>query len=700
MGISRARPKQAGRPHMCESLSNGGIFWELLLAQPEGRPDHPGTARVSDPDSADLEMLKGWKDECLSSHGAKCENPMRIPSARPAWLIDVERKCLVSGSVTDAPYLALSYVYGEHVAPTIDDEKFAELQERNALETPENSEYVLPIVKHAMGLTSVLGERHLWVDQLCIPHSDPASAREEQVLKMGAIYANAVVTITAADGDPKKGWAPTSASEAGLLGLRGISGPRNLRQRVIALGDEKLLVHNKQVYEFRGGANEPGPTKSGCCRRGKSTLLERQLHWECSCHVWHEEQLSSTKVDEFEYPDLSAMLVGFPDLRSLDKVIRQYNGRALRYDEDALPAISRLLSILSRDFPGGFLYGIPELFFERGLGWSPKSSCAGLRRRMPSDRRPAQDGQTSPPSSLSALPSWSWIGWEGEITIGDIFAAAEAAQVNDRASTIEETVPITTWFTGHFPSITDISQQREIKSTWYEERDKNYKDFSRPLPPGWTRHAAPETNHFGQARVFPDGCGEYVFRHEAMPEPHPDLGPRAEWYYPFPVPQVGSSSEAPGTNMPEQTPVLFCETTRAWLWGHQADNHGRDEVLLHTSGSGDEVGKLYLPNRSFLDAFPKGPLVVAAGVTERDGDEREEKRDLRVELVAIYKSRVREMTLNKETRRYGLPVRRSERYTVLWVEWKEGVAHRLASGHVRAEAWDALEREQVSLVLG
>ncbi|KAK8109087.1 hypothetical protein PG984_014888 [Apiospora sp. TS-2023a] len=513
IGISRAHPKQAGRPRVCESLSNGGIFWELLLAQPEGRPDHhPGTARVLDPDWADLEMLKGWKDECLLSHGSKCENPMRIPSVRPAWLIDVGRKCLVSGSVTDAPYLTLTYVYGEHVAPNIDAEKFAELQETNALETLENSEYVLPIVKHAMGLTSVLGERYLWVDQLCIPHSDPASAREEQAMQMGAIYANAVVTIIAADGDPKRaGPPPRLRRQGGLLGLRGISEPRDLRQRVVALGDETLVVHNKHVYEFRGGAK-----------------------------------------------------------------------------------------------------------------------------------------------------------W---------------------------TVPITTWYTGHFPSIADVSQRREIKSAWYEERDRYYKDFSRPLPPGWTRHAAPETNHFGQARVFPDGCGEYVFRHEAMPETHPDLGPRAEWYYPFPVPSVGPSGP-PGI-MPEQTPYLFCETARVWLWGRQAERSMCNEIILHDGGSGYEVGKLYLPNRSYLDAFPKGPVVAIDDDGEHD--ERNEKRGLRVELVAIYKSRLCKLSLDKETRRYGLPVRRSERYTVLWVEWKEGIAYRLASGHVRAEVWDKLEKEQVSL---
>lgn len=84
---------------------------------------------------------------------------MRVPPVHPAWVIEVERKCLVPGSATEAPYVALSYVYGDYVAPTIDARTLADLQEMNALELPENSKYVLPIVKHTMGLTSALGER-------------------------------------------------------------------------------------------------------------------------------------------------------------------------------------------------------------------------------------------------------------------------------------------------------------------------------------------------------------------------------------------------------------------------------------------------------------------------------------------------------------------------------------------------------------
>jgi hypothetical protein len=39
-------------------------------------------------------------------------------------------------------------------------------------------------------------------------------------------------------------------------------------------------------------------------------------------------------------------------------------------------------------------------------------------------------------------------------------------------------------------------------------------------------------------------------------------------------------------------------------------------------------------------------------------------------------------------------------HVVLWVEWKDGVAYRLASGKVKTEEWEKLDTESVDLILG
>lgn len=104
--------------------------WELLLENRSDVPDHPGQGCIPNPNWVDTEKLIRWKHECLSLHGAKFENPLKIWHIRPAWLIDVKRKCLVRGSSVKGPFVALSYMYGRNKAFNIDTNMLMELQVR------------------------------------------------------------------------------------------------------------------------------------------------------------------------------------------------------------------------------------------------------------------------------------------------------------------------------------------------------------------------------------------------------------------------------------------------------------------------------------------------------------------------------------------------------------------------------------------
>ncbi|KAG6359718.1 hypothetical protein INS49_010770 [Diaporthe citri] len=95
----------------------------------------------------------------------------------------------------------------------------AKLRRRDALDDPVICSQLAPIVRHAMSLTSMIGERYLWVDALCIDRSRAAESTEQLQL-MGAIYANASLTIVAYDGD----------AEDGFPGIRGASTSRNLER--------------------------------------------------------------------------------------------------------------------------------------------------------------------------------------------------------------------------------------------------------------------------------------------------------------------------------------------------------------------------------------------------------------------------------------------------------------------------------------
>ncbi|KAF4331605.1 heterokaryon incompatibility [Fusarium beomiforme] len=452
--------------YLTESVSSLGVCWRVALANNNSVPNHPGTVRLLDPDWADLDILKKWKDACISSHGAVCHNPLKIWYARPAWLIDVERECLVPGSV-EGNYVALSYTNGDHTGCLTDATVREKLQVSHALTDPSLSEYIPAILRNATYLTSAIGERYLWVDTICIPHENRESATDQLCL-MGAIYANAIVTIVAADGD----------SMTGLAGLKGISEPRGLEQKVIPFGNEKLLVRDDLNFEFQ--ARRPYYERGWVFQElrlsaRKIVFYNNKLHWKCQCSTW------------FSWLD-------FFDWGKFNLLVSRYNNLALRYDEDALPAISGYLSVMSRVFKGGFLYGIPEMVFERGLGWRPYFPNCNLERRIRSSR--SHDTQLTP----SGLPSWSWIGWKGLVHTG----LDEATRVGIKG-TIEESTPITEWYTSRSPD-DPPDQWRRIKTTWYENRD-SYKDFTRPLPPGWTCHDAPDEapGHNGP-HLYPDGC--------------------------------------------------------------------------------------------------------------------------------------------------------------------------------------------------
>lgn len=641
-----------GPVELRETRSGYGLFWELLLVRQDCVRDHVGTGRILDPDWVDLDIVKQWKHQCLNLHGPKCANPMKIWPTQPAWLIDVDNKCIVSGQSCGA-YVALSYRCGEHTGFRVDGNTMTQLRNPNALERPEFSMQLFPILRHAMYLTSAIGERYLWADPLCIVHGDDA-ATAEQLNLMGAIYASAIVTIIAADGD----------SHDGLPGLRDVSAPRKLQQRIFPFGEDKIIKQNTSMFYSHGGTPyyERGwAYQEDKMSKRKILFNQKEAHWECQCDVWHEEMILGADSKGYIDPRLGVMLAGFPDPESLEHTISSYNERELRYEEDVLPGIMGLLSVLSRSFTGGFLYGLSEMHFDRSLGWRPYFDNTNLRRRVQSNR-PSNNRL----SSLS-LPSWSWVGWQGLVSGG----SHEAARINDRMSFVEETITITEWYTSSSPNGSPL---RRTKSIWFENRD-NFKDFTQPLPPGWTRHKVLAEDLDGaDSRLYPYGCNDYAFKHCSMPDEDCD-----SWYFPFPVPDIQDSTPP---FMPEQTSYLHYETKRARPWAHQS---GKANIMKILNKAGRSIGSLFLHNKGQLECFPN--------------TETKDALPTQIELVAIYRSRKYAKTFHEETKRWSYPYRSWETYEVLWVQWVDGVASRLASGDVEKAGWEESDLEDVSLIL-
>lgn len=221
------------------------IILKLWLAHSSAVPSHPGMGRILNPAWIDLSIARDWKRHCLSSPThTQCQNPLKILPTRPAWLVDVEKLCLVPGHTSGA-YVALSYVWGKRTQGVrIVPSMLEAVQRPGALAEANILGRIAPTVQHAIYLTSILEERYLWTDTLCIIHETEEAAG--QLGLMGMIYANAIVTIMATDGN----------AQDGIAGMKGVpySNPRNLeskKQHVFQVGNEKILIRQQLSRRHR-----------------------------------------------------------------------------------------------------------------------------------------------------------------------------------------------------------------------------------------------------------------------------------------------------------------------------------------------------------------------------------------------------------------------------------------------------------------
>ncbi|KAL6705473.1 hypothetical protein ACN47E_006738 [Coniothyrium glycines] len=689
------RGQTIGEVRLIESVKNLGITWELLLCSKEATAEDFAKGGILNPDWIDLDMVNSWKNECLNHHGSKCENPLKIWSTTPAWLVDVELECIVPGS-TQSKFIALSYTYGNNPGLKVNAEMNVTLQKHHAFRKPEIASQIPSTVRHAIAMTKALGERYIWVDALCIMHGDEEETLE-QLNMMGSIYATAILTIIAADGD----------ADHGILGLDNISESRKLQQNVFPLADRRVILRKSGIFTLAHG---PTPYferawtfQEHKLAKRKVFILGGQAHWECSISQYHEEVTPNTEVQKYIEPRLVESLAGFPELGSITQIISNYNDLNLRHAEDCSSGISGLLAVLSRTFEGGFLYGLPEMFFDRALAWTPYWPHTEAKRRITSDESAGTH------SDLGNLPSWSWVGWQGLVNLGK-----ESSRVNDRVNTLQETTPIVNWYTASSPS---SLERRRIRPYWFENREA-WKRGDVDIP-GWT--ATKLESKIGtfleQPRLFPSDCEGQVWRYKATPNVG-DYGPSNDWYYPFPVREITSSTLP---SMPEQTPYLFTRTQRAHVLGRRTSDLDKDNpdetsklIALCDRQSGRNIGTLHLHSKNDLMLFPLAhnacPIDHAAaqvfsadfgeGTNTAVTEAAQHDGTSLIELVAISRTTQRFNTWYEEKQRFDEPLCVRESYNVLWIEWTDGIAYRRAAGSVDQEYWERLEREDIDLILG
>ncbi|KAK4197348.1 heterokaryon incompatibility protein-domain-containing protein [Triangularia verruculosa] len=356
----------------------------------------------------DVSLLKTWIKGCETVHGSSCSRDDKSVVELPSdfRLIDIQSMAIVK-PLKPVRFAALSYMWQQN-----EGIRYTQLESwtLKALETPNGiDDITLPtLISDAICLCRDLGERYLWVDQLCIVQDDPRS-KHTQVQSMDKIYRSASFTIIAAlnkrDGEGLPGyrskprrsslWSPPRDCD--------VEG-RNIRPKGMEiLADSSLW--NKRGWTFQ----------ERVLSRRRLFITEFQTIFECSRGTASEEltyypqrpfssyQPHEAGADEEEYKHIpgfqnsanegrSRVTYNLTEATSLVDYfhwVENYTTRQLSFGSDILNAFAGVGKALGEVLQSPFLFGLVERYLPQTLMWS----CYGLAQRR---------------AEMQGTPSWSW----------------------------------------------------------------------------------------------------------------------------------------------------------------------------------------------------------------------------------------------------------------------------------------------------
>lgn len=222
-------------------------------------------------------------------------------------------------------------------------------------------------ITNAIDVVKLLGKRYLWVDVLCIPQDD-AEIKSREIDLMGAICANATVTIVVADGND---------AEYGIRGFQRLTRSRDLNmEEHVDFGDDHKLISMELPWGHQQWVHSPYSTQGWVFQeyqfsQRRLIFHNRMMRWQCYCSIWHEmvtpALAASTEVAQNHLDD--QLKFGCPSLSAYGCLLDEYNHSSFAYQKDALCAVTGLLTILGQKYMGGFLFRLPEMYFDAALNW-------------------------------------------------------------------------------------------------------------------------------------------------------------------------------------------------------------------------------------------------------------------------------------------------------------------------------------------
>jgi len=600
-------------------------------------PSHPSmrVARNIQPHT-DLALFRRWLRCCDESHGATCESSGLIAPSVTMYLVDTTQSCIVHAP-RGVRYIALSYVWGGvDVTKTTKDNIFL-MMKPGIFDNNSDDFHIPKTISDAIQLVSLLGERYLWVDSLCIIQ-DQQHTKQSALESMASIYANAYLTIVAAAG---------SDANYGLCGMELITKSRQASCETIKLRHGmRLLVTPSNAWSPE---DSPWNLRAWTFQEGllsrRLLIFNETISWICRSATWQE--FADCPTEDLRYAafhapqDLSTHLAikipTWPDLSYWLELVNMYCQRNLTHQSDAVSAFAGTTTVFNNVFAGGILWGIPEMFFDYCLIWLPRSL---LHRR-----------HIANPKSSGGFPSWSWYGWEGDIVV----PSEEFPQIYRKQVRYQ---PVVKFF-----KIDPLTTRRIALSNIYPELLKEYSSkITKPPPLGWTRYSLMNGFHF--------------FEHE--------LHPKIRFACPLPL-----SNEDKIVSTFNQPTQLYFRAKRASFFIGSAlkvlvplRSWSTIAVAL-IDDSGYVVGatRLNVDQSSELPTGEKCELI-ALSYCEAGSDRTETMFE---EGAAA--------NLPRENGMYCF-------YNVMWIQWEDGIAYRKSVGRVFKHVWDEQELDEIDVILG
>lgn len=294
-----------------------------------------------------------------------------------------------------AKYIALSYCWGAVSANTY----LLKPQNLNAIKVGIELSDLPPLFQDIISIARSIGIEYIWIDRLCIIQGDDSDFRS-QAEKMGEIYGNATLTISAASA--------TSENDRILISRDDKWSAANLEMDINGIGNLSVGIRRRSyglATEVSGGDYGKVSTRAWIWQ--ERLLATRTvfftpaaLKFECRCHsIWEGFG------EGYTGNSWSAKLDNMTHLAWLS-LVEEYMSRNITRPSDRLPAMNAVMKRIEKSTGWLPFWGLWANALVPSMGWKAKDG--------------AEHGNGKCLKNLDhCAPTWSWASVNAPISYHD-----------------------------------------------------------------------------------------------------------------------------------------------------------------------------------------------------------------------------------------------------------------------------------------